>query len=149
MVFVNSDGEPPFERNTSVYPLNPENPQHPLININILRQNLDPMAYPIFFPYGEPGWQPNCRCESYQRAQRNQRKVNVTMLQYKSALTAVIDDFNPIISAEELTQQWIVDSYLQVEANNLNFIRTHQKQLRTELYQGLADQNSSNPVLII
>ncbi|GBM13515.1 hypothetical protein AVEN_82786-1 [Araneus ventricosus] len=61
------------------------------------------------------------------------------MLQYKSALTAVIDDFNPIISAGKITQQWIVDSYLQVEANNLNFIRTHQQQLRTELYQGLAD----------
>ncbi|GBM09383.1 Retrovirus-related Pol polyprotein from transposon 412 [Araneus ventricosus] len=43
-----------------------------------------------------------------------------------------------------LTQQWIVDSYLQVEANHLNFIRTHQQQLQTELYQGLADRNSSN-----
>ncbi|GBM27573.1 hypothetical protein AVEN_97087-1 [Araneus ventricosus] len=27
MVFVNRDGEPPFERNIRVYPLNPENPQ--------------------------------------------------------------------------------------------------------------------------
>ncbi|GBL82079.1 hypothetical protein AVEN_50639-1 [Araneus ventricosus] len=95
------------------------------------------MAYPIFFPYGEPGWQLNWRCESYKAAQRNQSKVNVTMLQYKSALTAVIDDFNPIISAGKLTQQWIVDSYLQVEANNLNFIRTHQQQLRTELTKDL------------
>ncbi|GBL87106.1 hypothetical protein AVEN_218793-1 [Araneus ventricosus] len=74
-------------------------------------------------------------------------------------LTAVRDDFNPIISAGKLTQQWIVDSYLQVEANNLHFIRTHQQHLRTELYQGLADylenaaqnagRNSSNPALII
>ncbi|GBO34030.1 hypothetical protein AVEN_263273-1 [Araneus ventricosus] len=61
------------------------------------------------------------------------------MLQYKSALTAVRDDFNPIISAGKLTQQWIVDSYLQAGANNLTFIRTHQQQLRTELYQGFAD----------
>ncbi|GBO09994.1 hypothetical protein AVEN_234059-1 [Araneus ventricosus] len=51
MVFVNSDGEPPFERNTRVYPLNPENPQQPFININFLSPNLDPIAYPIFFPY--------------------------------------------------------------------------------------------------
>ncbi|GBN23041.1 hypothetical protein AVEN_125437-1 [Araneus ventricosus] len=65
MVFVNSDGEPPFERKIRVYPLNPENPQQPFININILSPNLDPMAYPILFPYGEPGWQPNWRCESY------------------------------------------------------------------------------------
>ncbi|GBO34876.1 hypothetical protein AVEN_23957-1 [Araneus ventricosus] len=102
MVFVNSDGEPPSERNIRVYPLNPENPQQPFININILSPNLDPMAYNIFFPYGEPGWQLNWRRESYQGAQGNQSRVNVTMLHYKSALTAVIDDFNPIISVGNL-----------------------------------------------
>ncbi|GBM94272.1 hypothetical protein AVEN_61227-1 [Araneus ventricosus] len=110
MVFVKSDGEPSFERNIRVYPLNPENPQQPFININIISLNLDPMAYPILFPYGEPGWQPNERCKYHQGAQGNQSRVNVTMLQYKSALTAVIDDFNTIISAGKLTQQWIVDS---------------------------------------
>ncbi|GBL78182.1 hypothetical protein AVEN_42757-1 [Araneus ventricosus] len=94
MVFVNSDGEPLFERNILIF--------FSFININILSPNLNPMAYPIFFPYGEPGWQPNWRCESYQGAQGNQSRVNVTMLQYKSALTAVIDDFNPIISARNL-----------------------------------------------
>ncbi|GBN30871.1 hypothetical protein AVEN_47681-1 [Araneus ventricosus] len=102
MVFVNSDEEPPFERNIRVYPLNPENPQQPFININIVSLNLDPMAYPIFFPYDKPGWQLNWRCKSYQGAQGNQSRVNVTMPQYKSALTAVIDDFNPIISAGKL-----------------------------------------------
>ncbi|GBM31624.1 hypothetical protein AVEN_213655-1 [Araneus ventricosus] len=47
MAFLNSDGEPPFERNIRVYPMNPENPQQPFININILIPNLDPMAYPL------------------------------------------------------------------------------------------------------
>ncbi|GBM62257.1 hypothetical protein AVEN_44050-1 [Araneus ventricosus] len=50
MVFVNSDGEPPFEREIRVYPLNPKNPQQPFININILSPNLDPMTYSILFP---------------------------------------------------------------------------------------------------
>ncbi|GBM99906.1 hypothetical protein AVEN_169219-1 [Araneus ventricosus] len=126
MVFVNSDEGPPFERGIRVYPLNPENPQQPFININILSPNLEPMSYPILFPYGEPGWQPNWRCESYQGAKGNQSRVNVTILQYNLALTAVRDEFNPIISAGKLTQQWLVDSHLQVEANNMNFIRTHQ-----------------------
>ncbi|GBM51079.1 hypothetical protein AVEN_254625-1 [Araneus ventricosus] len=52
MVFVNSDGELPFKRDIRMYPLNPENPHQPFININILSPNLDPMAYPILFPYG-------------------------------------------------------------------------------------------------
>src|SRR5277367_5278029 len=139
MVFENKDGEPPFERDIRVYPSDPENPENSFINISILSPNLDPMAYPLLFPFGEAGWQPNWRCESYEGAQSNRSRVNVSMLQYKAALTAVRADFNPRISAGKLTQQWIVDSYLQVEANNLNFIRQNQKQLRTELYQGLAD----------
>ena len=61
------------------------------------------------------------------------------MLQFKAAMTAIRDDFNPIMSAGKLTQQWLVDSYLQVEANNLNYIRQNQKRLRAEQYQGLAD----------
>jgi Helitron helicase-like domain at N-terminus len=61
------------------------------------------------------------------------------MLQFKTAQTAIRDSFNPIISAGKLFQQWCVDSYLQVEANNLNFVRYQQSKLRSELYQGLAD----------
>ena len=48
--------------------------------------------------------------------------------------------FNAVtMSADKLTQQWLVDSYLQVEANNLNYIRLHQQHLRAEQYQRLAD----------
>ncbi|GLV43588.1 uncharacterized protein CBL_20531 [Carabus blaptoides fortunei] len=43
----------------------------------------------------------------------------------------------PVINAGKLTQQWLIDSYLQVEANNLNYIRNNQR--RAEFYQGLAD----------
>jgi hypothetical protein len=139
MVFVNSDGEPPFERDIRVYPKNPENSQQQFININILSPNLEPMSYPLLKPYGEPGWQPNWQCEAYPGAQVNRTRVNVTKLQYVAAQIAIRDSFNPQISAGKLSQQSLVDSYLQVEANNLNFVRQHQQQLRTELYQGLAD----------
>lgn len=63
------------------------------------------------------------------------------MLQYKATLTAIHDYLNPIISIGKLTQQWIVDSYLQGEANNLNFIKMNQKQLRTE--QSLPDHTDN------
>jgi Helitron helicase-like domain at N-terminus len=61
------------------------------------------------------------------------------MLQHKVAQTAIRPNFNPIISSGKLFQQWVVDSYVQVEANNLNFIRNNQTQLRSENYQGLMD----------
>lgn len=139
MVFVNDDGEPPFQRDIRIYPRNPVDPSKPFVNISILSANLDPMTYAILFPFGEPGWQPNWRCESYDGVQQNHIRKNVSLLQYKAAQTAIRSVFNPIMSSGKLTQQWVVDSYLQVEANNLNFIRQNQQALRSENYQGLAD----------
>ncbi|XP_076029784.1 uncharacterized protein LOC143018309 [Oratosquilla oratoria] len=55
MIFQNPDGEPPFHRDFKVYPRNED---APLISLNILSPNLDPMTYTPFFPFGEPGWQP-------------------------------------------------------------------------------------------
>lgn len=143
MVFVNDDGEPPFERDIRIYPVNPLNPNQPFINLHILSPNMDPMTYPILFPYGEPGWQTNWQCESYPGAQANKVRHNVSMLQYKVALTAIRDIYSPILAAGKLSQQWIVDSYLQVEANNLNYVRQNQKRLRVEQYKGLADYMSN------
>ncbi|XP_063781333.1 LOW QUALITY PROTEIN: uncharacterized protein LOC134929683 [Pseudophryne corroboree] len=139
MIFVNEDGEPPFHRDIRIYPINPDDPNQPFINLNILSPNMDPMTYALLFPYGEPGWQPNWHCASYNGAQLNPKRTYVTMLQYKAALTAIRDEFSPIMYAGKLTQQWLVDSYLQVEANRLNYIRHNQKRLRAEQYQGLAD----------
>ena len=45
------------------------------------------------------------------------------MLQYKIAQTVILTKFHPIVGAGKSSQQWIVDSYLQVEANNLNFVQ--------------------------
>ena len=61
------------------------------------------------------------------------------MLQFWAAQTVIRDDFNPTTCAGKLSQQWSVNSYLQVEANNLNYIRQNQQQLRPEQYQGLAE----------
>ena len=112
MIFVNDDGEPPFARDIRVYPKNPDDPSKQYININILSANLDPMTYALLYPFGEPGWQPNWRCFAYAAAEQNPVRKNVSLLQYKVAQTAIRDEFNPIISAGKLTQQWIVDSYL-------------------------------------
>lgn len=106
MIYSSDSGEPPFERDIQVYPYSSEN----LIPINILSPNLDPMTYPIFHPYGEPGWEPNMEAEGY-TGKRN----HITMLQYKIALLAVRkEEFNVFLHGGRLSQQWITDSRLQV-----------------------------------
>lgn len=120
MIFCDRDGEPPLERDIRIYPRNLENPRQQFVNLNILSPNMDPMTYALLYPYGEPGWQPNWQCESYADVQLNRVRVNVSMQQYKVAQTAIRDEFNPILNAGKLTQQWMVDSYLQVKINLLN-----------------------------
>lgn len=140
MVFVSADGEPPMERDIVVYRRNPRNNQYALLNIKITDPNLDPMTYAIFFPYGEPGWQPALETEHYLSArERGRQRVTVTLLQWRSAQFSVRDEFNPILNAGKLTQQFMVDAYTQIEASRLLFNRLNQTRLRASEYQGLMD----------
>ena len=47
--------------------------------------------------------------------------------------------FSPIHYGRKLFQQYIVDSWLRIEANRLNFHKINQAQLRTHRYLGLMD----------
>ncbi|XP_045468086.1 uncharacterized protein LOC123676313 [Harmonia axyridis] len=47
--------------------------------------------------------------------------------------------FNPILFCGRLTQQFIVDKYVEVEGDRLHYLRTHQKKLRANNYVGLQD----------
>jgi hypothetical protein len=61
------------------------------------------------------------------------------MLQHYSYRLAIREEFNPILNAAKLTQQYIVDAYVKIEGNRLNYIRMNQKNLRVEHYRGLMD----------
>lgn len=137
MIFVDANGEPPFHRDLRVYPKNPVNSQRQGVSMGILDVNLEPMTYPLLIPHGNRGWGEDWIFESYENIVHNKR---VTMLQYYSAKMQVREEeFNPFISAGKLTQQWLVDSYSKAEANNLNYIKTHQKDLRCDNYKDLQD----------
>lgn len=47
--------------------------------------------------------------------------------------------FNPLHHAGKLYQQFLVHAYCRVEAQNLYYVKTHQKDFRVECYQGLVD----------
>ena len=49
------------------------------------------------------------------------------------------DIFSPLLHAGRLFQEFCVDAWVCVEANRLNFARTHQAQLRADCYSGLRD----------
>jgi PIF1-like helicase/Helitron helicase-like domain at N-terminus len=126
IVFTSADGAPPFERDIRVN-LREENRTQ---RISILHSGLDAMSYPLLFPNGDEGWKP---------AKVGDPKPHITQLQYYSHRLAVRKEFNPILSAGKLTQQYCVDSYCKIEANRLNWIEQNQKNLRVEKYKVLQD----------
>ncbi|UYV62947.1 hypothetical protein LAZ67_2002586, partial [Cordylochernes scorpioides] len=53
------------------------------------------------------------------------------------------DKFNPLLNGGKLTQQFIVDAYVKMEANRLQYIKDNQSKLITEKYSGLMDHISA------
>ena len=74
---------------------------------------------------------------------RSKKRFRLTMNQfyaYKLSIRTLEDEnFSRIFFAKKLFHQYIVDVYTKIEADNLNFIRHNQKELRSEHYRGLYD----------
>jgi len=151
VIFKNEDGEPPLERDLLIHcrvDANDPN-QKKTQRISILDPNLEPLVYPLLFPFGDQSWgidiplhqRPNA-LRTIHRPSENPR-TKVTQLQYYGYRFAIRDGFNAFLSAGKLTQQYYVDSYVKTEANRLNYIRMNQNQLRTEKYIGLMDHLQS------
>ena len=121
MIFTTVNGEPPVDRDIQIYARNPTRAN--TIKLDIKSPNLEPMVYALLFPLGEPGWQP------YMPGLLEPTR-NISILQWKVAHTAVRDYFNPVMRAGKLTQQWLVDSFLQVEGYNLEHIKEHQTEMK-------------------
>jgi hypothetical protein len=63
----------------------------------------------------------------------------ITILQFYAYRFSVRGGFNHIHSGGKLFQQYLVDSYVKAEANNLYWYKKNQKELRVENYKGLMD----------
>lgn len=50
-----------------------------------------------------------------------------------------VTQWSTILHGGKLFQQFVVDSYMMMESWRLNYYRSHQKQLRAEIYRGLTD----------
>ncbi|KAI9123390.1 hypothetical protein K1719_004690 [Acacia pycnantha] len=50
-----------------------------------------------------------------------------------------LHEISTLLHASRLLQQFIVDGYTMIESQRLLWVRTHQKELRVDLYQGLAN----------
>ncbi|XP_076918476.1 uncharacterized protein LOC143578911 [Bidens hawaiensis] len=94
------------------------------------------LQYPLLFPYGDSGWSPNL---SLRVPEGNwERRLTINMY-YSYVLHDRSNVYTLPLRGGRLTQQCIVDAYVCIEENRLDYIRHNQRIFRTELLQGIHD----------
>jgi hypothetical protein len=92
----------------------------------------DPLHYVLFFMEGAQGWHPDVM-------QVNNTRRVTPMQYYAYRLMNRDRDVSILQKGGRLLQQYVVDQYAKIEQERLNYARTHQKELRAELYKGVVD----------
>jgi len=111
-----------------------------LHRISHLNPAYSPLHYVLLFPHGEDGWHPNIPAQL--GATGRGRSANVTQrCYYAHRLHVRPGGVNQpaLFRSGKLFQQYIVDAWASAEQSALNWARTHQKELRADVYRGLRD----------
>ncbi|XP_044141869.1 uncharacterized protein LOC122931877 [Bufo gargarizans] len=114
--------------------------------MTVLDPNLEPMVYPLLYPYGDQSWGIDIPLKKrpqdlYTLANQSYNpRVRVTRMQYYGYRLSIREDFNPFLNAGRLTQQYIVDAYVKTEDKRLNYIRQNQPKKYTGLMDNLLNE---------
>lgn len=107
--------------------------------INELHASYLPLQYPILFPYGEDGYRDDVEHRQETLMLTKKRKRLSIREFFAFRLMTRPNENSTLLHANRLLQQLVVDGYTMVESQRLRWVKTHQKELRADLYKGLAD----------
>jgi hypothetical protein len=100
--------------------------------------------YPLLFPYGEDGYRIGIQhryCEETVVTKRNRLTIK-DWLSFR--IQSRKDEPKTIICSRRLFQQFLVDGYMMMETERLNWLRKNQSKLRIGKYRQLIPPNQSH-----
>jgi hypothetical protein len=110
-----------------------------LQRISKLHPKFMSLHYPLLFPYGEDGFHTDIPL-AHQEQQPPKKRQKVSMRAYYAYLIHEREkQESTLIKGGRLYQQFLVDAFVNVEEERLDFIRANQENLRTEHYKGIHD----------
>nr|XP_048318610.1 uncharacterized protein LOC125418353 [Ziziphus jujuba var. spinosa] len=110
-----------------------------LKRINELNASYLGLQYPLLFPYGQDGYRKDVPLKQSDTKSSARRK-RLSMREFFAYRLQERDNESPdILFSKRLFQQFLVDAYTMVESSRLSYICTHKKELRSEMYRGLAE----------
>ncbi|CAN1317216.1 ATP-dependent DNA helicase PIF1 [Linum perenne] len=108
-----------------------------LMRITSMNPKYDALHFPLLFPHGEDGFHLGIRYDS-RYASETQKRKNVTQREYYCyRLQFRADEGKTLIRGGKMLQHYCIDAFTTVEQSRLSYIRYHQKELRSDIYQGL------------
>lgn len=116
-----------------------------LITLSHLSPNIAPMCFPILFPFGEQGWQVGQKHNGRRRTEQRDKITCKDFAKYRLAVRTYVDqdgqwhNFHHLHLCGKLFKQYILDLYIQIESNNLSYIRSNQTEMLQQMYSGLLD----------
>ncbi|XP_019199897.1 PREDICTED: uncharacterized protein LOC109193510 [Ipomoea nil] len=111
-----------------------------LKRINRLNLAYLPLQYPLLFPYDEDGYREDIIFSDAWREHHPGGRIRISPKEYFSFyIHEKVNEKHTLLYSRRLFQQFLVDAYTMIEYARLVYIRTHQKSLRCEAYQGLSD----------
>lgn len=92
------------------------------------------LNYVILFPHGTPGW-------NYEMKQ----DYRITLRNYVNYYLQIRDGhFNTLFKGGRLSHQWVCEQYVNIQADDLKFVKQNQNKFRVERYKGLVDSYFEN-----
>ena len=102
------------------------------------------LHYVLLFPTGQLGWHSSIPLNLVDQCSPK-RKYATQADYFKYHLFPHINESNHIFMAGKLFQEYVVDSWATTEQACLRWFKLNQKEIRAEIYQGLADAVTANP----
>ncbi|KAJ6951656.1 hypothetical protein NC653_040948 [Populus alba x Populus x berolinensis] len=110
-----------------------------LQRISKLHPKFMSLHYPLLFPYGEDGFHTDIPL-AHQEQQPPKKRQKVSMRAYYAYFIHEREkQESTLIKGGRLYQQFLVDAFVNVEEERLDFIRANQENLRSEHYKGIHD----------
>ncbi|XP_021986828.1 uncharacterized protein LOC110883349 [Helianthus annuus] len=104
--------------------------------INILHPLYMSLQYPLLFIHGESGWSRDLRLQGDGSKKTNTLTRNMF---YSYQLHDRANTYSLLLRGGRLFQQYLVDAYVYIEQDRLNYLRYNQNALRSEYMQGIHD----------
>ena len=119
----------------------------PLQRMSDLHPLYPSLRYVLLFPTGQLGWHDHLPYKDVEdgphgRRQLQQTRTYISMAEfhrYRLFIRPVLAESQHLFLTGKLFQEYVCETWAISEQNRLNFIKSNQKLLRVELYQGLAD----------